>query len=83
MDESKSDKKDTQKTYYEDAKCTHCATHAKTNEEVEIKFSFKGDGEIYRRCNKCMNIFCWWKENKEKQRGYKKKHYEQNKRKIM
>jgi len=59
MDDNKSDKKETQKQYYEDAKCTHCATHAETNEEAEIKFSFKCDGERYRRCNKCVNHFNW------------------------
>ena len=47
---------------------------------MEIKFSFKGDGEIYRRCNKCMNNFSWWKEEiKEKQREYNNKQYEEHK----
>ena len=71
-----------ERKYYESAKCQYCATYAKTCEEVEEKLGFKGNGERYRRCKKCMNNLCLWKEeNKEKQHEYKKKHYEQHKEK--
>ena len=74
--------KQKQRKYHEYAKRTHCATYAKTNEEVEVKFSFKRDGERCGRCKECMHNLCLWKEeNKEKESECKKKHYEQHKEK--
>ena len=83
MDDSKSGKIETQKNIMKMLNA-HIVPHMpKTNEEVEVKFSFKRDGERRGRCKTCMHILCLWREeNKEKEPENKKKHYEQNKEKY-
>ena len=54
--------KNHRKNHYESVKCQYCGTYAETNEEVNEKFGFKENGEIYRRCKKCMNNLYLWKE---------------------
>jgi len=80
----KNDIPDNQKTFYDSVKCEYCSTYAKTCDEVNEKFGFKKNGEIYKRCKTCMNNICLWKdEHKDKQTEYDTKHYENNKENII